>query len=73
METVSTPHDGVDGVVFVVDDGKHRLGILTELGHMSHENNTPTLALDTHRKIVGSRMPLYVATRTDKAVSQRER
>ena len=28
------PHDGVDGVVFVVDDGKHRLGILTDLGHV---------------------------------------
>jgi len=133
VETVSTPHDGVDGVVFVVDDGKHRLGILTDLGHvfgdlkpliasldavllesnydpemlangdypdwlkeriegpgghisnlesaellrtaaskrmkwaclghLSHDNNTPDLALDTHRKIVGSRMPLYVATR----------
>ena len=34
METIPTPHDGVDGVVFVVDDGKHRLGILTDLGHV---------------------------------------
>ena len=34
VETISTPHDGVDGVVFVVDDGKHRLGILTDLGHV---------------------------------------
>jgi phosphoribosyl 1,2-cyclic phosphodiesterase len=33
VETVPTPHDGVDGVAFVVDDGRHRLGILTDLGH----------------------------------------
>ncbi len=34
IETIPTPHDGVDGVAFVVDDGKHRLGILTDLGHV---------------------------------------
>ena len=34
VETISTPHDAEDGVVFVVDDGKHRLGILTDLGHV---------------------------------------
>ena len=34
VETIPTPHDGEDGVVFVVDDGKHRLGILTDLGHV---------------------------------------
>ncbi len=34
VETTATPHDGVDGVVFVVDDGRHRLGILTDLGHV---------------------------------------
>jgi len=33
VETIPTPHDGVDGVAFVVDDGEHRLGILTDLGH----------------------------------------
>ena len=32
VETIATPHDGVDGAVFVVDDGRHRLGILTDLG-----------------------------------------
>lgn len=133
VETISTPHDGADGVVFVVDDGKRRLGILTDLGHvfgeleaviastdavvlesnydpemlasgpypdwlkgrikgpaghisnheaaellraaaskrmkwaclahLSHDNNAPDLALDTHRKIVGQRLPLFVATR----------
>jgi phosphoribosyl 1,2-cyclic phosphodiesterase len=133
VETVPTPHDGVDGVVFVVDDGKHRLGVLTDLGHvfsdlesiigsldavllesnydpemlangpyptwlkerirgpgghlsnveaaevvqrrggrrlkwvclahLSHDNNTPTLALKTHHKILGKRRPIFVATR----------
>ena len=131
VETISTPHDGADGVVFVVDDGKHRLGILTDLGHvfdglgdviasldavllesnydpdllancprpewlkqriagpgghisnfeaaellatskrmkwaclghLSEDTNTPDLALATHRKILGNRLPIYVATR----------
>ena len=133
VETIPTPHDAEDGVAFVVDDGKHRLGILTDLGHvfsgldgviaslhavllesnydpdmlangsypqwlkaritgpaghisnfdaaellsafaskrmqwvclghLSHENNAPKLALATHRKILGNRLPLFVATR----------
>jgi len=33
LETIPTPHDGVDGVAFVVDDGRRRLGVLTDLGH----------------------------------------
>ncbi|MFW6132914.1 MAG: MBL fold metallo-hydrolase [Planctomycetota bacterium] len=33
VETVPTPHDGVDGVGFVIDDGTVRLGVLTDLGH----------------------------------------
>ena len=34
VETIATPHDGADGVAFVVDDGERRLGILTDLGHV---------------------------------------
>jgi phosphoribosyl 1,2-cyclic phosphodiesterase len=34
IETIPTPHDAVDGVGFVVDDGTVRLGILTDLGHV---------------------------------------
>ncbi len=34
VETIPTPHDGVDGVAFVVDDSRQRLGILTDLGHI---------------------------------------
>jgi phosphoribosyl 1,2-cyclic phosphodiesterase len=133
VETISTPHDAEDGVVFVVDDGKHRLGILTDLGHvfdglgdviasldavllesnydpemlancryseslkqritgphghisnfeaaellntaaskrmkwaclghLSADTNTPELALETHRTILGDRLPLFLATR----------
>lgn len=34
VETVPTPHDAVDGVVFVVDDGSHRLAVMTDFGHV---------------------------------------
>jgi phosphoribosyl 1,2-cyclic phosphodiesterase len=133
VETIPTPHDGADGVAFVVDDGHRRLGILTDLGHvfrnltdvlrtldavvlesnfdpdlladgpypvflkrrirgphghlsnreaaemlassagdrlqwaclahLSEENNSPDLALSTHRDVLGDHLPLYVASR----------
>jgi len=132
VETIPTPHDGADGVAFIVDDGRVRLGVLTDLGHvfgdlapavesldavllesnydpdmlengpyplflkrrirgpgghlsnvesaellaaagrrlkwaclahLSEENNTPALALGTHRRIVGARLPLQAASR----------
>ena len=133
VETFATPHDGVDGVVFVVDDGKRRLGVLTDLGHvfsglediigsldaallesnydpdmlatgpypqwlqgriegpgghisnpesaelllkaasermkwaclahLSQDNNTPDLAVETHSQILANRLPICVATR----------
>ncbi len=34
VQTVPTPHDGEDGTIFIVDDGRHRLGIMTDLGHV---------------------------------------
>ena len=34
VRTVSTPHDGEDGAVFVVGSGAKRLGIMTDLGHV---------------------------------------
>ncbi len=33
VHTIRTAHDAVDGVAFVVECGKRRLGILTDLGH----------------------------------------
>jgi phosphoribosyl 1,2-cyclic phosphodiesterase len=34
VETVPTPHDAADGVGFVVTDGRARVGLLTDLGHV---------------------------------------
>ena len=34
VETIPTPHDATDGVAFVIDDGRRRLGVLTDLGHV---------------------------------------
>jgi len=33
VETIPTPHDGVDGVAFVIASNEKRLGLLTDLGH----------------------------------------
>ena len=33
------------------------------LAHLSEDNNTPALALKTHRRIFGKRLPIFVATR----------
>jgi phosphoribosyl 1,2-cyclic phosphodiesterase len=133
VETIPTPHDGVEGVAFVLDDGQQRVGVLTDLGHvfrdlstvvgsldglllesnydpnmlahgsypaflkrriqgprghlsngeaaellatsagsrlrwvclahLSEHNNTPTLAMQTHRAVLGGRLPLQVASR----------
>ncbi len=37
VHTLPTPHDGVDGVAFVVEKGSKRLGIFTDLGHVFEE------------------------------------
>ena len=33
VETMSTPHDGADGVTFVIERNDRRLAVLTDLGH----------------------------------------
>jgi phosphoribosyl 1,2-cyclic phosphodiesterase len=132
LHTVPTPHDATDGVAIVVEDGRHRVGVLTDLGHvfpgldgivssldavllesnydpemlakgpypemlrqrirgpgghlsneeaaelllksgrrlswaclahLSAENNTPELALETHRRILPGSLPLLTASR----------
>lgn len=134
VHTVPTPHDGEDGVAFVIEHGDCRLGILTDLGHvfgalrnvllsldaviiesnydcdmlargsyperlkrrirgpgghlsnaesadlvsrtvcfrrlqwaclchLSAENNTPEIALRTHRAAVGAELPIHIAGR----------
>ena len=35
VETLPTPHDGADGSAFVIVHGDHRLGVLTDLGHVT--------------------------------------
>lgn len=34
IHTIGTPHDAVDGSIFVVDDGVRRIGICTDVGHV---------------------------------------
>jgi phosphoribosyl 1,2-cyclic phosphodiesterase len=132
IETISTPHDALDSVCFVFDDGVVRLGIITDLGcrflglgeivetldaillesnydekmletstypeelkqrirsnighlsniesagliqkhgkklrwvclgHLSENNNTPEKTLDTHRKIIGNHLDIFIASR----------
>jgi phosphoribosyl 1,2-cyclic phosphodiesterase len=46
VHTIPTPHDGEDGVAFVVDDGAHRLGILTDLGHVFQDLGRTIASLD---------------------------
>jgi len=46
IHTIPTPHDGEDGVVFVVDDGRHRLGVLTDLGHVFRDLGGTIASLD---------------------------
>ena len=37
IETLKTPHDAADGVVFVVDNSRQRFGVFTDLGHVFQE------------------------------------
>jgi phosphoribosyl 1,2-cyclic phosphodiesterase len=46
VETLRTPHDAADGVVFVVDDGARRVGILTDFGHVFTELEALVSTLD---------------------------
>lgn len=46
VETIQTPHDAVDGVVFVVDDGKYRLGICTDVGHVFQDLRSLVKSVD---------------------------
>ena len=46
IESIPTPHDSVDGVAFVLDDGECRLGIFTDLGHIFSGLNEALTTLD---------------------------
>jgi phosphoribosyl 1,2-cyclic phosphodiesterase len=63
VETVATPHDAVDGAVFVVDDGERRVGICTDLGHV----------FDDLRSLVASVDGLYLESNYDEGMLERGR
>ncbi len=44
--TISTPHDGEDGAIFVVESGGKRLGIMTDLGHVFEGLSGAVASLD---------------------------
>jgi phosphoribosyl 1,2-cyclic phosphodiesterase len=44
--TISTPHDGEDGAVFVVASAENRLGIMTDLGHVFEGLSREVASLD---------------------------
>lgn len=46
VQTICTPHDGVDGCAFVVSCGDSRLGLFTDLGHVFGELASAMESLD---------------------------
>jgi phosphoribosyl 1,2-cyclic phosphodiesterase len=46
VHTIPTPHDGADGVAFVVADGDKRVGVLTDLGFVFDELPEVVATLD---------------------------
>jgi len=46
IETIRTPHDASDGVAFIIDDGRARFGVLTDLGHVFPDLREAIRSLD---------------------------
>ncbi len=46
IETIPTPHDASDGSIFVIDDGKRRLGVMTDLGWVFPELRDAVSSVD---------------------------
>ncbi|SPQ01765.1 Beta-lactamase domain-containing protein [Candidatus Sulfobium mesophilum] len=46
VHTIPTPHDGQDGVIFVVESRRKRLGIMTDLGHVFDRLAAEVASLD---------------------------
>ncbi|MFA5073078.1 MAG: MBL fold metallo-hydrolase [Nitrospirota bacterium] len=46
VHSIRTPHDGVDGSIFVVEAKKKRLGIMTDLGHVFKDLMQTVASLD---------------------------
>jgi len=46
VESVPTPHDASDGVAFIIDDGAGRLGVFTDLGHVTADLKSALATVD---------------------------
>ena len=46
IETIRTPHDATDGNVFIIDDGRVRFGVMTDLGHVFADLREAVRSLD---------------------------
>ena len=46
IEAISTPHDVEDGVCFIIDSGKNRVGVMTDLGHVFKGLDEAVCSLD---------------------------
>jgi phosphoribosyl 1,2-cyclic phosphodiesterase len=46
IETIRTPHDASDGVAFIIDDGRVRFGVMTDLGHVFPDLREAVRSLD---------------------------
>ncbi len=46
VETIPTPHDGTDGVAFVIEHDQRRLGVMTDLGHVFGDLRASMRTLD---------------------------
>jgi phosphoribosyl 1,2-cyclic phosphodiesterase len=46
VQTIPTPHDGEDGVIFIVESRNKRLGIMTDLGHVFDRLAVEVASLD---------------------------
>jgi phosphoribosyl 1,2-cyclic phosphodiesterase len=46
IESVPTPHDASDGVAFIIDDGTRRLGVFTDLGHVTGDLKSALATVD---------------------------
>ena len=46
IETIRTPHDAIDGNVFIVDNGRVRFGVMTDLGHVFNDLKESIKSLD---------------------------
>ena len=52
VETIPTPHDGIDSTAFVIENKHHRVGILTDMGHVF--TSLPDIIASLHAVLIES-------------------